>query len=347
MKHYRMLLTVLALIIIVYACVYAQLPIEVYFTTPEKEEHITAIQQALLQKINNAKISIYAALFEITDPLIIDALCKAKSNGIDVRLVLESERLNGQVKAKFETFNIPMQLDNRKEFMHNKFFIFDSKSVWTGSYNITPREAKLNNNNAIYIENEEIASIYLAEFNEMFEQAIFGNRTEYLPFPFLSNKYYVKLNDIDINVYFSPDDDVERIITKRIEKAKKTIFFLAFSFTSDAIGEALIAKHKQGIAVKGVFEKKDIKNVNSEYIKLKVEGLDVLYDANPNTMHHKTIIIDDEWVITGSYNFSKNAKKRNDENCIMLRSPDIAKLYTQEFEKIYLQAYKAKSKKNK
>lgn len=345
MKYHTIVRIVVLLLIAV--CAYAQLPIEVYFTTPEKEEQTTAIQKALLQKINSATTSIYAALFEITDPLIIDALCRAKTNGIDVRLVLESERLREQVKTKFEASNIPIRLDNRKEFMHNKFFIFDNKAVWTGSYNITQREAKLNNNNALYIESEEIASIYMAEFNEMFDEGIFGNRSEYMPFPFLSNKYYVKLNDIDINAYFSPDDDIERIIVKRIEKAKKSILFLAFSFTSDAIGEAIIAKHKHGIAVKGVFEKKDIKNVNSEYIKLKVEGLDVLYDANPNTMHHKIIIIDDEWVITGSYNFSKNAKKRNDENCIMIRSPEIAKLYTQEFEKIYSMAYKAKTKKKK
>lgn len=347
MKHYTKLPIVFLLVIAAYTFVYAQLPFEVYFTTPEKEEQTAAIQKALLQKIHSAKTSIYAALFEITDPLIIDALCKAKSNGIDVRLVLESDRLKEKVKTKLEAANIPLQLDERKGFMHNKFFIFDNKTVWTGSYNITEREAKHNNNNAIYIENEEIASIYLAEFNEMFEQAVFGNRTEYTPFPFLSNKYYVKINDIDINVYFAPDDDIERIITKRIEKAKKSILFLAFSFTSDAIGEAMIAKHKQGIAVKGVFEKRDIKNVNSEYIKLKVEGLDVLYDANPKTMHHKVIIIDDEWVITGSYNFSKNARKRNDENCIMIRSSEIAKLYSQEFEKIYSQAYRAKTKKKK
>ncbi len=347
MRYYKISAILFFIIIASFSLLYAQPFIEIYFTTPEKEENITTIQKALVQKINNAKVSIYAALFEITDPLIIDALCKAKQSGIDVKLVLESERLRENVKSQFETYQIPMRLDGRKEFMHNKFFIFDSKAVWTGSYNITQREAKLNNNNALYIENEEIASIYLAEFNEMFEEVIFGNRTEFTPFPFLSNKYYVKINDIDINVYFSPDDNIERIITKRLEKAKTSILFLAFSFTSDEIGETMITKHKQGVAVKGVFEKRDIKNVNSEYIKLKVEGLDVLYDANPNTMHHKVIIIDEEWIITGSYNLSKNAKKRNDENCIMIRSPEIAKLYTLEFEKIYLQAYKAKTKKRK
>jgi phosphatidylserine/phosphatidylglycerophosphate/cardiolipin synthase-like enzyme len=64
-------------------------------------------------------------------------------------------------------------------------------------------------------------------------------------------------------------------------------------------------------------------------------------------MHHKVIIIDDELVITGSYNFSKNAKKQNDENCIMIQSPRIAQLYIEEFNKLYNQAYKAAVKKRK
>ncbi len=334
-------------ILLFFSVSYAQQPIEVYFTNPDSNETVTPIQKALIHSINNASLSIYAALYDLSDPLIIDALCNAKQRGIDVRLVLESDRLSSTVKTKLEAFAIPIRLDNRKGFMHNKFFIFDNKAVWTGSYNITEREAKLNNNNAVYIDNEELASIYLAEFNEMFQDGIFGNRGENNPLPFLFNKYYVKIDDINMNVYFSPDDDIERIIVKRLEKAKKSIYFMAFSFTSEAIGEAIINKHSQGITVKGIFEKRDIKNVNSQYIKLKVEGLDVYYDANPNTMHHKVIIIDDELVITGSYNFSKNAKKHNDENCIMIQSSRIAQLYAEEFNKLYTQAYNAAGKKRK
>jgi phosphatidylserine/phosphatidylglycerophosphate/cardiolipin synthase-like enzyme len=141
--------------------------------------------------------------------------------------------------------------------MHNKFFIFDNKAVWTGSYNTTEREAKLNNNNAVYIDNEELASIYLAEFNDMFQDGIFGNRGDNNPLPFLFNKYYVKIDDINMNVYFSPDDDIERIIVKRLEKAKKSIYFMAFSFTSEAIGEAIINKHSQALLLK-VSLKKEI-----------------------------------------------------------------------------------------
>jgi phosphatidylserine/phosphatidylglycerophosphate/cardiolipin synthase-like enzyme len=40
-------------------------------------------------------------------------------------------------------------------------------------------------------------------------------------------------------------------------------------------------------------------------------------------------------VITGSLNFSTNAEESNDENVIIIDNPDIAKLYLQDFERVW------------
>ena len=61
-------------------------------------------------------------------------------------------------------------------------------------------------------------------------------------------------------------------------------------------------------------------------------------DGNPGLMHHKVIIIDRSIVITGSYNFSASAEEVNDENLIVIFSPDIAAQYLAEFMRIYAQA---------
>jgi phosphatidylserine/phosphatidylglycerophosphate/cardiolipin synthase-like enzyme len=52
-------------------------------------------------------------------------------------------------------------------------------------------------------------------------------------------------------------------------------------------------------------------------------------------MHHKVIVIDDETVITGSFNFSASADKSNDENVVILRNPDIARRFADEFQRVY------------
>ena len=63
--------------------------------------------------------------------------------------------------------------------------------------------------------------------------------------------------------------------------------------------------------------------------------MSVIQDKNRGAMHHKVIVIDEETVITGSYNFSKNAEERNSENLLIIKgNPDIAQAYLSEFDRI-------------
>lgn len=109
---------------------------------------------------------------------------------------------------------------------------------------------------------------------------------------------------------------------------------MAFSFTSSEISEAMIKKFKAGIDVKGIFEKRGAYTKYSQFIKMKLEGMPVQVDGNRYNMHHKVIVIDNNCVITGSYNFSKNASLRNDENILIIKHPDIARQYIEEFNRL-------------
>ena len=110
---------------------------------------------------------------------------------------------------------------------------------------------------------------------------------------------------------------------------------MAFSFTHDALGGAMRDRFKSGIEVRGVFEARQTDNAYSEYKSMKAAGLPVVKDGSSGTMHHKVIVIDGETVITGSYNFSKNAEKRNNENLLIIKgNREIAMAYLAEFAKI-------------
>jgi phosphatidylserine/phosphatidylglycerophosphate/cardiolipin synthase-like enzyme len=61
----------------------------------------------------------------------------------------------------------------------------------------------------------------------------------------------------------------------------------------------------------------------------------VRLDGNPKSLHHKVIIIDGQIVVTGYYNFSKSARTRNDENTLILHSREMARLYVEEFERVW------------
>ncbi len=307
---------------------------QIYFTTPAKKQAAPP-EMILIKIINRCQKSFYGAFYEISSKKIIHALINAKKRGVKVALVTDDKYLNNLKIGKLIKAGIIIVSDDRKALMHNKFAIIDDQYVWTGSYNLTKNGAYKNNNNAILIRSKKLAQFYLAEFKEMYQYKIFGNKKEQTVFPLLENHYYVKIGDSHLNVYFSPDNNVEKIIIKKIKKAKKSLYFMAFSFTSDSIGEAIIKKYKQGIKVAGIFEKRGAKSKYSEYIKMRVENLPVILDKNRYIMHHKVIIIDEELVITGSYNFSKNASKKNDENVLMIQNKEIAAKYLKEFKRLY------------
>jgi phosphatidylserine/phosphatidylglycerophosphate/cardiolipin synthase-like enzyme len=65
----------------------------------------------------------------------------------------------------------------------------------------------------------------------------------------------------------------------------------------------------------------------------------VRQDGNPAFLHHKVIIVDEHIVITGSLNFTDNADQNNNENVIIVDNPDIARLYTQEFNRDWAVAH--------
>ena len=58
-------------------------------------------------------------------------------------------------------------------------------------------------------------------------------------------------------------------------------------------------------------------------------------DGNDAKLHHKVIIIDERIVITGSYNFSKSAEVRNDENLLIIFDSALAQIYLDEWVRVF------------
>lgn len=310
--------------------------LQIFFNSPSvKTKNIITPEDALIKALRDSRESVYGAFYDISSEKITDELIAAYNRGIDVKIVTEKDNYSGKAVNSLIEAKIPIIKDNSAGFMHNKFAVIDRELVFTGSYNITENGASRNNNNAILLKSEKLAGIYLEEFNEMFHHGIFGNREEMGAFGPLKISKKIKSPEMSLEALFSPEDKIERRILKEIENAEKSILFMAFSFTSDEIGEAMIRKFREGVDVRGVFEKGGSYAKYSQFIKMKIEGVPVKVDRNRYKMHHKVIIIDNFRVITGSYNFSKNASRRNDENIIIIDNKHAAEQYIHEFNRLY------------
>jgi len=316
----------------------AQLPLfrellTVYFSDPDSPtagSYRGGPDENLAAAIDEARSSVDAAIYHLNLWSIRNALIAAHERGVTVRVVTESDNLDEDEIQDLINVGIPVVSDRRESLMHNKFVIIDSHEIWTGSMNFTVNGAYKNDNNLIQIRSSRLAENYIEEFEEMFADDFFG---DYI----VDNTphYSLTIQGTRVDTYFSPDDSTATEIINLIRGADESIYFSAFSFTSDPIAEALIQKSELGITVTGIFEESQYhSNRGGEYDNLLEAGLDVRLDGNPRNMHHKFFIIDEEIVITGSYNFSRSAEERNDENTLIIYNAEVAKLFLTEFNRI-------------
>lgn len=303
----------------------------VRFTSPG--EATQEIKNFAVAEIDGAGSTVYAALYDLNSEEVARAMINAKERGVRVLVVTENENMDRDSVVMLKQNGIPVIDDGKSGLMHNKFIIIDGQHVMTGSLNYTENGFYRNNNNLVLIKSEQCAAIYTKEFFEMFTDRIFQNRKEKTKKD--ADDYYFRAGDVPVNVYFSPDDDIERILNARIRKAKKSVNFMAFSFTSEKTCDAMLAAAGKGVRVSGVFERRGSSSQYSCYGRLKKTGIDVRLDRNPGNMHHKVLIIDGETVIFGSYNFSRSASRSNDENIIIVKDPSLAALFLSEFERIF------------
>lgn len=314
---------------------------EVYFTDPVNVNNPanwqSSIEGRLIEKINAAQSSIHIASFEFDLTPVAEALIAAKQRGVDVRWVTDDENgleADGEPgHGQFEMLQnagIEVRSDSRSALMHNKFWIFDGKIVWTGSTNITENGIFKQDNNTIVIQSPELATIYEREFQEMWDGQ-FGPRS-----PSQLDDQIVTINGSQIVVVFTSEDPaLENAIIPLVKSAAKSIRFLAFSFTDYPLADAMSERAKAGVDVAGVFETVGSETEAAELRTLMCRKVPVKQDGNPAFLHHKVIVVDERIVITGSLNFSTNAEESNDENVIIIDNADIARLYMQEFERVW------------
>lgn len=311
--------------------------LSVYFTEPEAayaRSRRGGIDQYLEEAIAAARVSIEVAIYDLNLWSIRDALLAAHAAGVEVRLVVESDQLDRQELQELIDAGIPVLGDRREGLMHNKFVIIDRQEVWTGSLNFTVNGAYDNHNNLLRLRSARLAENYLAEFEEMFTADEFGPGSPAdTPHPLLT------ISGVQVETYFSPDDGVLERLVELVDSAEHSVVFMAFSFTSDPLADALLARAEAGVTVAGVFDRSQAgSNTGGEFEFLQSAGLDVRLDNNPEDMHHKVLIIDEQIVVAGSYNFSNNAETRNDENVLVIYDPWLAAQYLAEFERIFAAA---------
>mgnify|MGYP001024060580 CR=1 FL=1 len=144
--------------------------------------------------------------------------------------------------------------------------------------------------------------------------------------------FYVPIS-FSNEVAFSKDiPSAKDIVLMAIKESKKSMHIAAYQFTEKEILQAIIDQNKKGVDVSVILDKTQ---KNGDFQKMLVKNkIKCKIDAKHKIMHHKFIIIDENAVQTGSFNYTNNAVKFNAENAIYISDKNIAKKYIDEFNKI-------------
>ena len=286
----------------------------------------------VLNRINNTQKSIDIALYGFDNvPALYNALVSAKNRGVKIRLVYDNSK-----KSYYPETDMIINLadeksgDDIKSLMHNKFMIFDEKSVITGSMNFSKTGLSGFNSNAIFsIDSPEIAKIYEEEFSQMLKGKFHQTKSKH-------NHKIIQLGTSKINIFFSPKDKIiTNNIIQLIENAQKYIYIPAFIITHDGLSNALIKAKQRGVDVKIIIDATNVHSTKSKVKTLRNASVPLKVENFAGKLHSKSIIIDDKYVIAGSMNFTNSGENKNDENSLIIEDARFARYYKGFFEYIW------------
>jgi phospholipase D len=141
-----------------------------------------------------------------------------------------------------------------------------------------------------------------------------------------------------IQVRFSPGGHCTQFIEETIAKAQNTILAQAYAFTSLPIADALIKAHQRGVVVRILVDRSQLDSKYTQIRHVAEQGIFVAVDRVPGIAHNKVMIIDDRYVLTGSFNWTKAAETINAENLLLINDTKTNKIYKEAWHRRATQA---------
>ncbi|WGS64303.1 phospholipase D-like domain-containing protein [Marinitoga aeolica] len=275
------------------------------FLTPSYELYDFIKEKSLIS--NNIKF----VSLSIDKPFI-DILDNNKTTGF-----IEYEMMN------FESANI-LPDKNINGYLHEKFIIFDNKSVLFGTGNFTSGSIFEDLNVFIYSEDIKIVNLFLKEFQN-FKNGNFGNKKRIID-------KEVKSHDLGkIKFVTGPSQNIYNEVDKFIKSSKKFLYIFSFSFTDGRILYDLEKLSSRNVEIKIIADKWNITNYsNIKYLK----GIEYKIIKKYRNMHLK-VLINENGVLLGSYNLTYRAREKNDEYIMIIYKNTIKNAFQRPFENLW------------
>lgn len=138
------------------------------------------------------------------------------------------------------------------------------------------------------------------------------------------------------DVYFFPNDDNEIYVVNMLKTCKESIDIAIFTMTNSRIAAAIEETYRRSVKMRIIADDECCKMWGSSIYYLASIGIDIKTDDSVRFhMHHKFAVIDKSVVLTGSFNWTTQAVKNNQENILFIENKELALKYSVEFQRLW------------
>ena len=325
---------------------------------------------ALASFLDAATTSIDVAIydFRLSDAhavsTVVGAFTRATARGVDVRIGFDAGKPAAATAATFARLQadpappgtadwVATHFDGTavqtkpihagSQLMHSKYVIRDGAAVWTGSTNFTDDAWTLQENNVIVVTDAKVAAAYQADFEALWTTGAISR---------------TGAGDVGSSLVgggplgwdFCPGDgaEVNAALAARVTTAQSRLMIAAMVLTSPQVVAALAGAIGRGVPLTGIYDAGQMDPIVKEW---KASGSAVVADwttvsaklahkqsvpytpSGPHDFMHLKVLVADDTVTTGSYNFSANAE-HNAENQLHLQDKTTVNAYVAYLNKV-------------
>jgi len=139
-----------------------------------------------------------------------------------------------------------------------------------------------------------------------------------------------------VAVRFSPHGGAQGAVIDTLRQARLRVHVAIYGLTNPAIEAVLTELARAGveIALKTDGRRSAARDQAALLARLRAAGAAVEVSRARVLLHDKFAVVDGRWVVTGSFNWTASAERRNRENVLIFDCPALASNYEAEWESI-------------
>ena len=145
-----------------------------------------------------------------------------------------------------------------------------------------------------------------------------------------------------MEIKFARSESVADVIMSRLRVTSRSIDGALYRFNHPGLAQAMEEAARRGVRVRLLVDGNKYRE--SRITQELLAGAHIPFrlafgrQGRGSKMHHKFVILDQQTVLTGSYNWTLESEDENQENLLVLRDAYSVEAYTEEFRALWAEA---------